>query len=157
MTKDEAIERFLEVAKLVYVDYTKRRIPASEQDILAFHEVAARLNEIATLRTELGVLAITLHPWYPVVKELRIDPRWFWSCGYFHKWVSWYLPILRVVPELKAVAAAHDNQEHFAYLVRSHWENLEVPIFAHEQDEHVELTQREWEKLNSSQLELFPH
>lgn len=155
MTKEQAIERVTNVAKLVYSDYRKRRTEAHYEDILAFHLVSDRLNTLALEFGGNAVISVSTHPYYPVVGEVRYGTRWYWSHGFFHKWVNWYLPLMERIPELKAIAEAHRNEVEFAKLVQEEWAKVVTPYVASDFEQHANHVQDKWQEYEAKQLGLF--
>lgn len=155
MTKEEAVKRVLEVAKMVYTDYRKRRTEAHYEDILAFHLVSDRLNALALEFGGNAVISVACHPYYPVVGEQRYGTRWYWSHGFFHKWVHWYLPLIERIPELRPIAEGHKNETEFAKMVLDEWEKVVPPVVAMDLQEYTEFVQDKWLGYEAKQLGLF--
>lgn len=154
MNKSEAIERFVNVARIIYTQHGKMRTRADYQDIYAFHIVAMRLNAIAAEKPGKQVISIHFHPYYPALK-LHGQEHWYWSHGFFWKWVEWYMPILKHVSELKLVAGLHENANEYAESVRRAWEQIPAPIVAEDEEKYAEYVQLKWDELQARQTLLF--
>ena len=155
MSKDRAIEIFLEVCAAVYLHHRNLRTYLSDESLTGFHIVYERLDEIGQEFAESErYLGLSFHPYYPVIKD-KNSGRYYVSHYFFHKWVDSFLNVLRRIEQLRIVVELHDNHKDYTRAVNESFEQFVEPVTFEENAQFAAFVQKQWEDLQEKQLSLF--